>query len=187
MLKYRCKFVMAAIISCATNLTFAAGLTSFVGVGLGNTYANIDSPSGQMTTSSTGFHFVAGSQINPMFALEAEYFDLGQLPITNAYVAAKGMGVSGLLTLPITGMLSIYGRAGFARLETTVTLGAGVTPTTPLSDTVVGLSYGYGIQADVAPNASICLSWDRYKSSALAGPFTNRIDMNSSALLVFRF
>jgi hypothetical protein len=84
-------------------------------------------------------------------------------------------------------MFSVYGRAGIARLETTVVPTSGNAPTTPLSDTVAGLSYGYGIQADVAPNASICLSWDRYKSSALAGPFTNRVDMNSSVLLVLRY
>jgi opacity protein-like surface antigen len=185
MLKFHFKFVLATVFSCVAKFAFAVGLTNFVGVGLGNTYANVDSPSGQITTSSTGYHFVAGSQINPMFAVEAEYFDLGQFANTNSNVAAKGMGVSGLLTMPVSGMFSIYGRAGIARVETTVTPTA--MPTTALSDTVVGLSYGYGIQADVAPNASICLSWDRYKSSTLAGPFTNRIDMNSSALLIFRF
>jgi opacity protein-like surface antigen len=168
-------------------MTFAAGLTSFVGFGLGNTYADVNSPSGQIGTSSTGYHFVAGSQINPLFAVEAEYFDLGQFAITNSTVAAKGMGVSGVLTFPVTGIFSVYGRAGLARLETTVTPTAGNVPTTPLSDTVVGLSYGYGIQADVATNASISLSWDRYKSSALAGPFTDRIDVNSAVLLILRY
>ncbi len=185
--KFGYKFVLVTLFSCAVKMASATGLTSFVGFGLGNTYANVDSPSGPVTASSSGYRFVAGSQINPMFAVEAEYFDLGQFAITNYSVAAKGMGMSGLLTLPVTGMFSIYGRAGMARVETTVTTTAGAVPSTPLSDTVVGLSYGYGIQADVAPNASIYLSWDRYKSSVFAGPFSDRISMNSSALLVFRF
>ena len=187
MFKPQIRLALATIFCCAAKMTFAAGLTSFVGFGMGNTYANVNSPSGQVVSSSTGYHFVAGSQINPMFAVEAEYFDLGQFAISNANVAAKGMGVSGLLTMPVSGMLSVYGRAGMARLETTITPTAGIAPTTALSDTVFGLSYGYGIQADVASNASICISWDRYKSSALAGPFTDRIDMNSSVLLILRY
>jgi len=187
MTKAHFKFVTFAVLACLTKATFAAGLTSFVGFGLGNTYANVNGPDGQMTPSSTGYHFVAGSQISPMFGIEAEYADLGQFAVTNSTIGAKGMGVSGLLTLPVSGMLSIYGRAGIARIETTVTPTAGTVPTTPLSDSIVGLSYGYGVQVDVAPNASICLSWDRYKSSVLAGPFTDRIDMNSSGLLIIRF
>ena len=185
--KIQARFVLAIIFTCLVKVSFAAGLSNFVGIGMGNTYANVSGPTGQTTTSSSGYRFVAGSQISPMFGIEAEYVDLGQFPTSNATVAAKGMGFSGLLTFPVTGVISIYGRAGLARIETTVTPTAGSVPTALLSDSIVGLSYGYGFQVDVAPNASILLSWDRYKSSALAGPFTDRIDMNSSGLLVVRF
>jgi hypothetical protein len=89
--------------------------------------------------------------------------------------------------MPVSGMLSIYGRGGLTRIETTVSPLAGSNALLPQSDTVVGVSIGYGIQADIAPNASLRLSWDRYKSSVLAGTFTNRINMNSSALLIYRF
>ena len=187
MTKASLRVISFAILACLAEYTFAAGMTNFVGIGLGNTYANVNGPTGQTVTSSSGYHFVAGTQINPMFGVEAEYVDLGQFTTTNSTVAAKGMSVSGLLTLPVSGMFSIYGRGGLSRIETTVTPTGGAVPTTPLSDSIVGLSYGYGIQVDVAPNASIFLSWDRYKSSALAGPFTDRIDMNSSGLLVVRF
>ena len=96
------------------------------------------------------------------------------------------MGISGVLTMPLTSMFSIYGRAGYARIETTSTPLAG-SVATPLSDTMAGLTLGYGIQIDLAPNASLRLSWDRYKSSTLADSFTDRVDMNSSGLLIFRF
>jgi len=184
----KAQFRLASIVFfCLFNqATFGAGLTSFVGVGVGNTYTSFDSPSGQVNSSSTGYHFIAGSQINPMFAVEAEYVDLGEYSAATYTVGAKGLGISGLLTLPVSGMFSVYGKAGLTRLETTVTQTTG-TVSTPLSDTVVGISLGYGIQADVAPNVSLFLCWDRYKSSALAGPFTDRINMNSSGLLVYRF
>lgn len=187
MTKAKMRFLTVITFFCVTNVTFAAGLTNFVGVGLGNTSVEENTHSGQVTTSSTGYHIIAGSQINPMFAVEAEYADLGQFTGATSNVAAKGMGISGLLTLPVSGIFSVYGRAGVARIETTVTPTGGIAPTTLLSDTVVGISYGYGVQIDVAPNASICLSWDRYKSSTLAGPFTNRINMDSSGLLILRF
>lgn len=180
------KVVLAAVFSLFANATLAAGLTSFVGLGLGNTTAEVPGSSGQVTASGAGYRLIAGSQINPMFSFEAEYVDLGQFTDATSNVAAKGLGVSGVLTMPVSGMFSIYGRGGLARIETTV-IPLANTPATLQSDTVVGLTIGYGIEADVAPNASLRLSWDRYKSSVLAGTFTDRINMNSSAMLIYRF
>ncbi len=187
MAKAQTKFLSALILSVVAQTTFAAGSASFVGIGLGNTYAEATNGTGQLSTSSTGYRFIAGSQINPMFAVEAEYVDLGEYAGTNANVGAKGLGIAGVITWPVTGMFSIFGKGGLTRIETTVSPNSNSVPSTPLSDTVVGVTLGYGIQMDVAPNASICLSWDRYKTSALAGPFTDRIDMNSSGLLILRF
>ncbi len=177
-----------AVLSCLiAQPTFAVGLTNYVGLGLGNTTAEVAGSSGQVTASGAGYRIVAGSQLNPMLSIEAEYVDLGQFTDATSNVSAKGLGASGVITLPVSGMFSIYGRGGLARVETTVIPLAGSTAPLPLSDTVVGVTLGYGIQADVAPNASLRLSWDRYKSSVLGGTFTNRINMNSSALLIYRF
>ena len=187
MTKAQSKFVIAAIFAGLAKVTFAAGLTSYVGVGLGNTSAEVSGPSGQVTTSGAGFRVVAGNQISPLFSVEAEYVDLGQFANATSNIAANGLGISGVLTMPVMGMFSLYGRAGYARIQTTVTPFTGTVATMPLSDTVAGMTLGYGIQMDIAPNASIRLAWDRYKSSALAGPFTDRVDMNSSGLLIFRF
>lgn len=183
------RFVSTIVFCLFAQATVAAGLTSFIGLGLGNTTAEVPGSSGQVTSSGAGYRLIAGSQINPMLSFEAEYVDLGQFPVSNSNVnvAAKGLGVSGVLTMPVSGMFSVYGRGGLARVETTVTPLTGPNPNIPLSDTVVGLTIGYGIQADVAPNASLRLSWDRYKSSVLAGTFTDRINMNSSAMLIYRF
>ena len=181
------RLVSAVLFCLISQATFAAGLTSFAGLGLGNTTANVSGTSGQVTASGAGYRIIAGSQINPMLSLEAEYVDLGQFTDATSNVSAKGLGASGVIILPVSGMFSIYGRGGLARIETTVSPLAGSTAVQPQSDTVVGVSIGYGIQADIAPNASLRLSWDRYKSSVLAGTFTNRIDMNSSALLIYRF
>jgi opacity protein-like surface antigen len=180
------RFVIAVFFSCLTKVTFAAGLTSFVAVGLGNTTAEVNSPSGQVTASGSGYRLVAGNQVSQLFSVETEYVDFGQFANSTSKIAAKGLGISGVLTMPLTSMFSIYGRAGYARIETTSTPLAG-SVATPLSDTMAGLTLGYGIQIDLAPNASLRLSWDRYKSSTLADSFTDRVDMNSSGLLIFRF
>jgi opacity protein-like surface antigen len=181
------RLASAVLCGLIAQTSFAAGLTTYVGLGLGNTTAEVSGSSGQVTSSGAGYRIVAGSQINPMFSIEAEYVDLGQFTDATSNVSAKGLGASGVITLPVSGMFSIYGRGGLARIETTVTPLSVPNGPLPLSDTVVDVSLGYGIQADVAPNASLRLSWDRYKSSVLAGTFTNRINMNSSALLIYRF
>lgn len=185
--KVQFRLAFAVLFYLLAQNAFAAGLTSFVGLGLGNTTAEVPGASGQTTASGAGYKLIAGSQINPMFSFEAEYVDLGQFTDATSNVSAKGLGVSGVLTLPVSGMFAVYGKGGLARIETTVTPLAGSSATIPLSDTVVGLTIGYGIEADVAPNASLRLSWDRYKSSVLAGTFTDRINMNSSAMLIYRF
>ncbi len=187
MTQAKLRFVLAIMCSCFTKVTFAVGLTSFIGLGLGNTTADVSSPSGQATTSGAGYGLVAGSQISPIFAVEAEYVNLGSFSDATSNVAATGLGMSGVLTMPLTGMLSAFGKVGMARIETTVSPLAGSSSTTVAPDAVVGLSYGYGIQLDMAPNASLRLSWDRYKSSTLAGTFTDRVNMNSSALLIYKF
>ena len=181
------KYILAAVFFSFAQMAFAAGLTSFVGLGLGNTTAEVAGSSGQVTTSGAGYSLIAGSQINQMLSIEAEYVDLGTFTDAASTVAAKGLGASGVLTLPLTGMFSAYGKAGITRIETTASPLLGSSSTTVASDAVVGLSYGYGIQVDFAQNASLRLCWDRYKSSVLAGTFTDRIDMNSSALLIYRF
>jgi opacity protein-like surface antigen len=168
-------------------LGMAAGMTSYVGIGLGNTTAEVNGASGQIAASGAGYRLVAGSQIAQSLSVETEYVDLGEFAGASSNIAAKALGVSGVLTMPVSGMLSIYGKAGLARVETTVVTHTGSVAITPLSDAVVGMTLGYGIQIDVAPNASIRLAWDRYKSSALAGPFTDRINMNSSGLFILRF
>jgi len=187
MSKAQMKFWLAIFLSGFANATFAVGLANYVAIGLGNTLAEVNGSAGQNASSSAGYRIVAGSQVYPMFGVEAEYVDLGQFANSNSNIAARGLGISGVLTLPVTSMFSIYGRAGYARMETSVTPFPGSVVTTPLSDSLADLTLGYGIQIDIAPNASIRWAWERYPSSQLAGSFTNIIYMNSSGLLIFRF
>lgn len=181
------RLVVAIALCCLGPMASAAGMTSFVGVGVGNTSANVPGSSGQVSSSSSGYRLVAGNLISPALSVEAEYIDLGEIAGSSTKIAAKGLGISGLFVMPVTEMFSVYGRAGLARIETTVSSLPGSTPITPVYDTTVGLTLGYGIQADISPNASLRISWDRYKCSALASSPTDRIDMNSSALMIFRF
>jgi opacity protein-like surface antigen len=177
-------FAVAGLFACLTNTAAAA----YFGVGFGDTSADITSTSGQIINySSTGLRLVGGNQISQYLAVEAEYIDLGKFTSDTACVAAKGLGLSGLLTMPVSTNLSIFGKAGFARIETTATANPGTSLTTRDSDTRIGLSLGYGVALDVAANASVRVSWDRYKTSALAGPFTDRVDSKTTAVLLFKF
>src|ERR1035437_9035772 len=142
MIKALLRFIFGAAVACLANVTFAAGMANFVGVGLGNTTAEVNGSPGQVTTSGAGYRIIAGNQIAQIFSVEAEFVDLGQFPTATSNVAAKALGISGVLNYPIMGIFAVYGRAGLARVETTVTPLAGFVPGTPLSDTVVGLSLG---------------------------------------------
>jgi len=187
MKKARLTIASAVIFASLSKLTFAAGLSSFMGVGLGNTYADILSATGPSMASSSGYRLIAGNQITQHLSVEAEYIDLGTFTLSGSQVAAKGLAISGVMLMPMTTIFSAYGKAGLARVETLATALPGSAVPVITSDAIVGVTLGYGMQIDVAPNASLRLSWDRYKSATLASSFTDKIDMKSAALLIFRF
>lgn len=177
-------FIAAGLLACLTNTASAA----YFGVGFGDTAADMTSASGQTVNySSTGLRLVGGNQISQYLSVEAEYIDLGKFTGDTASVAAKGLGISGLLAMPVSTSISIFGKAGFARIETTATANPGTTLTTRDSDTRIGMSLGYGATLDVTANVSVRVSWDRYKTSALAGPFTDKVDSKTAVVLLFKF
>ena len=177
----------AVFFSLLTKTTLAAGLTSFLAVGLGNSSAKIPSQAEPITSSGAGYRLIAGNQISQYLSAEAEYIDLGEFTVSRAKFSAKGLGVSGVLTIPVSEIFSVFGKAGLARIQTTATPLPGAASTVMMSDTLIGVTLGYGVQIDIAPNTSLKLTWDRYKSATLANAFTDRIDMNSAALLIFRY
>lgn len=182
--KNRIGFAVTALLACLANSASAA----YFGVGFGDTSADMTNTAGQIINySGTGLRLVGGNQISQYLAVEAEYIDLGKFTGDTASVAAKGVGLSGLLSMPVSTSLSVFGKTGFARIETTATANPGATLTTRDSDTRIGTSLGYGITLDVAANASIRVSWDRYKTSALAGPFTDRVDSKTAVVLLFKY
>jgi len=183
----RVTIASAVVFASLSKLTFAAGLSSFMGVGLGNTYADIPSANGPATVSSSAYRLIAGNQIGKYLSVEAEYIDLGTFTLSAAQVTAKSLAISGVMLMPMSTTFSAYVKAGLARVETRISALPGSTTAIPSSDAIVSVTLGYGVQADIAPNASLRLTWDRYKSATLASSFTDRIDMKSAALLIFRF
>ena len=176
--------VVATVFTCLANPAFAA----YLGVGMGDTAADIANSSGQViNSSSTSFRLLAGSQISQYLSVEAEYIDLGKFTNDTASIAAKGLGISGVIAAPMADSFSIFGKIGLARIESTATANQGSVLTGLASDTRIGLTLGYGVQIEMAPNAIVRISWDRYKCSALVGPFADRVDVKSAAALIFKF
>lgn len=177
-------FAAATLLACFASSASAA----YFGIGFGDTSADMTNTAGQIINySSSGLRLVGGNQISQYLAVEAEYLDLGKFTGDTVSVAAKGVGLSGLLSIPVSTSLSVFGKAGFARIETTATANSGAALATRDSDTRIGTLLGYGVTLDVAANASIRISWDRYKTSAIAGPFTDRVDSKTAAVLLFKF
>jgi opacity protein-like surface antigen len=178
------KFAVATLLSCLANTAAAA----YFGIGFGDTAADVSIASGQIINySSTGLRLVGGNQISQYLAVEAEYIDLGKFTTSTSSITAKGLGLSGLLSMPVSTSISIFGKAGFARIETTATANPGAALTTRDSDTRIGTLLGYGVTLDIAANASVRVSWDKYKTSTLAGPFTDQVDSKTTAVLLFKY
>jgi opacity protein-like surface antigen len=177
--------IVAAILSFASVPAFATEESegAYIGGGIGS--SNWKSSASTNNYTSSGLRLIGGYQLNPIIAVEAEYFDLGSInvpyPVSgnpNASIKAAGMGLSGVGLVPFyQGKLAFYGKMGVASISTTVTAPAGYVFTVPSSSTNTSMSLGIGLNFNFTRNAIMRLSLDRYECSV--SPITNniRVDM----------
>jgi OOP family OmpA-OmpF porin len=144
--------------------------------------------SGSVDGSDTGFKFFGGFQVNPNFALEAAYVNLGEArysgdffgdPVVGGRVEATGINLSGVLSAPLGPGFSVFGKLGLFLWEAEAN---DITAGVPFSDRQDGtdLSFGIGASYDVAPNVSVRAEWEFFQPA----------DTDTSLLsigVVFRF
>ncbi len=148
------KIVLAVLLAGSSIAAYAQN--AYVGVDLVNSRYSFDIPGvpGNSGSKTTG-KFVVGYNLNPVWAVEGGYVDLGSpsyaftlsgVPVsvkTNAsswYLAGKG-------TVPLNDQFSAYGKLGFARNH----LGASASAAVPgafatASDNKTALYAGIGVQ-----------------------------------------
>jgi OOP family OmpA-OmpF porin len=144
--------------------------------------------SGSVDGSDTGLKFFGGFQVNPSFALEAAYVNLGEArysgdffgdPVVGGRVEVTGINLSGVLSAPLAQGFSVFGKLGLFLWEAEAN---DITAGVPFSDRQDGtdLSFGIGASYDVAPNVSVRAEWEFFQPA----------DTDTSLLsigVVFRF
>jgi len=155
--------------------------------------------------SDTGYKLQAGYRINPNFAVEGGYVDLGKYDLTNNVTApfvgsvkgtgkADGWNLVGVGILPIGKDFSVFGKLGTIYSTTTVDL------TTSGAVTLAGASanrkksewnvtYGLGLQYDLTKTISLRGEWERFDGLGNNGTnSTGERDFNMYSVgLTFKF
>lgn len=177
--------LVASIFSSASPEVSAKenGEGAYIGGGIGS--SNWKSSVSSNNYTSSGVHIFGGYQLNPILALEAEYFDLGSinvpLPIAgnpSASIKASGIGLSGIGLVPFAnGKLDFFAKMGIASISTTATAPAGYVFTAPASNKNTGMSLGLGLNFNYTRNIILRLSADRYECSIPSITNTIKIDL----------
>lgn len=107
--------------------------------------------------TTTAWKIFGGYQINRNFAVEFGYTDLGDTDVAsgvpgipNVNLEATAWELIGVGKFPVANQFSIYGLAGFARIEAEASV-FGVSA----SDTSTELTYGIGAQYDFSPKVGL--------------------------------
>ncbi|MGV1045721.1 outer membrane beta-barrel protein [Limnohabitans sp.] len=183
----------------------------YVGISAGESKAHIDNAritqsllgAGLVTDSltedrkDTGYKAFVGFPINPYWAVETGYFDLGRFGFTANTTPAgsltgsariKGLNLDLVGTLPITDKWSLLGRVGAAYALTKDTFsGTGAVSVSDPSPSKreTNYKYGFGTQYAFTPALTLRLEAERYRINDAVG---NRGDVDLVSLgLVYRF
>jgi OmpA-OmpF porin, OOP family len=130
----------------------------YAGAKFGSTshsYTNVNN------NNQTGAGFFLGFKVNEMFAIEADYMDLGGFDTPTSNIKGTGMGVSGVLTSPINQQFAVFGKLGIASTTLKETAGAGFVGG-PFTRNNTGLSFGLGGEYHATPMLDIRAGLDMY-------------------------
>jgi OOP family OmpA-OmpF porin len=139
------KIALALLLSGAVAAP-AAAADLYFGVKAGS--ANKKVPT--ISESSSAFGIFGGYAVNPNFAVEIGYANLGKVQegVEFSTLEADAVGI-----LPINDQLSVYGKLGFANTKE---------KTSTRSGSRSAATYGFGGIFNVTSNVGVRLSWDRY-------------------------
>lgn len=119
--------------------------------------------------TATSFKITGGYQINRNFGVELSYADLGDVDVPTlpgfpaANVGATAFELVAVGKFPVANQFSIYGLAGFARIESEASM-FGVS----VSDTSMELTYGFGVQYDFSRQVGLRAQWQTYDADVEA-------------------
>jgi len=146
---------------------------------------------------ANGYKVLLGFPIDPNWAVEAGYFDLGRLgfaatrPVADSLAGSlriKGLNLDLVGTLPLTDRWSLMGRVGatYAETKNSFTAGGSVSVLDPSPHKrQANYKYGIGTQFAFTPEVTLRLEGERYRVNDAMG---HRADVDLVTLgLVYRF
>lgn len=113
----------------------------------------------------TSYGVFAGYQINPSFAIEANYRNLAEFDYRVGTVTADlettQIGLSVIGAMPLSSNFSLYGRLGYNRVDVKATVG-----TASADEDESGVLYGVGLNYDFSPTVSARVEFQKPTSDS---------------------
>lgn len=202
---------LLALAALASPFALAAEPGWYLGGNLGRSMATIDdakisnslSAAGFTSNTisdrnrSTGYKFYGGYQLNPNFALEASYFDLGKFGYTastvppgalNADIQLRGLALDALGMFPFSERFSVFGRLGlnYAQARDSFSGGGlvGIVNPSP-GKNQINYKFGAGLMFALSETLALRLEGERYRVNDAIGN-KGKVDLLSLGL-VYRF
>jgi len=135
----------------------------------------------------TGFKAFGGYMFTPNLGIEGAYVDLGKAKVSapgaSAELKSSGFGVWGVAVLPID-RFSIFGKAGFAYLDTKLTGSVSGFGSGSESESNANPAFGVGAAFDITKEVAVRVEYERFRVE-FQGEKSN-VDLFSAGV-VFRF
>ena len=140
------------------------------GLGVGNLNKSGQDLTGLTGTtlddSDTTYTVRLGYRLNPFFAIEGGYYDLGQYSFSGksgsttvtGSAKAKSFGLSAVGIAPLSDVFELYGRVGIEQSEIKANANTSLA-TANASDKQTGATYGVGGRYAFSKNAGVFLEW----------------------------
>lgn len=146
----------------------ASGAGTYVGFSFGQSDVGIDYSIGANTIVDEGstFKIFGGQVVNGNLSVEGGYVKLGDVVFDSTTSGIKesydnsAIYVDLIASLPLTAILSVYGKVGISYWNSEVTLSGGATGTG--KDNGISPLFGLGGGVNVLNNLSFRVEWERY-------------------------
>lgn len=119
----------------------------------GISFGRSDVDEGALDDSDTGWKLFGGYRVNPNFAAEAAWVDLGDFSAGGFNAEADGFSVQGVGFLPLNAQFSLLGKLGIFFWDVESNIG---------DDDGSDIFFGIGGQYEINQQVSIRGEWERY-------------------------
>lgn len=172
------KIAIAALLSVVTFPVVAEDMHMYIGARAGQARTNLDNVVLDKDTP-TAWGVSIGHAFNPMFAIEAEYLNLGKVTAGVTGLESRGYSLSGVGSIPLGEQFSFFGKLGYAMISTKVNSNVPY----PDSDSDA-LTYGLGGQFNFSPTFGLRVGWDRYNIDDSAVSLKGNISLVSAGAVI---